>query len=113
MSMAIIILCVFDTVFPLIMAMVLSALIKDGSIRSFAAYNALLSGCLVVFIDLGWGITVMPGWETTVVYTAIAFMLAFFTGFIAGGICWKIRQKLRSRLQVENKWDVIRKIYDY
>ena len=113
MSMAIIILCVFDTIFPLIMAMILTVLIKDGRIWSFASYNALLSGCLVVFIDLGWGITVTPGWEATVSYTAIAFMLAFITGFIAGGICWEIRQKLHSRPDVENKWDVIKKIYDY
>jgi hypothetical protein len=113
MSLAIIFLCVFDTMFPLIVAMVLSAISIDEHMWDFAAYNALLSGCLIVIIDLELGITVMPEWEATVAYTATAFTLAFFTGLIAGLIQWEIQQKLHIQVQVEDKWDLIRKINDY
>ena len=70
MSMAIIILCVFDTMFPLVMALLLSALLIDERIWGFAVYNGLLSGCLIVIIDLELGISVMPEWQATVAYTA-------------------------------------------
>ncbi len=113
MSMAIIFLSVFDTMFPLIVAIVLSALLIDEHMWDLAVYNALLSGCLIVIIDLELGATVMSGWEATVSYTGMAFLLAFFTGLIAGLIQWDIRQKLHSHVQIEDKWDLIKKIYGY
>ena len=113
MSMAIIILCVFDTMLPLIVAIILSALLLDERMWDFAAYNALLSGCLIVIVDLELGITVMQDWETTVAYTVMAFMIAFITGLIAGLIQWEIQQKLNCQVQIEDKWDLIRKLNDY
>jgi hypothetical protein len=93
MSMAIIFLCVFDTMFPLIVAILLSTLLIDERRLDFAVYNALMSSCLIVIIDLELGITVMPDWEATVAYTAIAFLLAFTPVLIAGWILWEIQQK--------------------
>ncbi len=113
MSMAIIFLCVFDTMFPLVMALLLSALLIDERIWDFAVYNGLLSGCLIVIIDLELGISVMPEWQATVAYTAAAFSLAFITGLIAGLIQWEIQQKLNFQIQAEDKWDLIRKLNDY
>lgn len=113
MSLAIIFLSVFDTMFPLIVAMILSAILIDEHMWDLALYNALLSGCLIVIIDLELGVTVMSNWEATVSYTGMAFLLAFFTGLIAGLIQWDIRQKLHSYIQIEDKWALIKTIYDY
>ena len=113
MSMAIIFLCVFDTMFPLIVAIILSILLNDEPMWDFAFYTALLSGCLIVIVDLELGITVMSSWEATVAYTATAFVIAFITGLIAGLIQWEIQQKLQCQIPVDDKWDLIRRLNDY
>ena len=113
MSMAIIFLCVFDTMFPLIVAILLSALLIDEHMWDFALYNALLSSCLIVIIDLELGITVMPTWEATVAYTGMAFIISFITGLIAGLIQWEIQEKLHYQIPTEDKWDLIRKLNDF